>query len=139
MHINGALTYPCEFFTLYTSDMNTVPTTLQFDYMIRARYLDLILPNSNLAIYTNDLMQRIKNTWYSSNNISPLNLTMFDVQLADTQLYTSKFQSLIQRVYYFLTIGNKNVNDDITLLTYNEPTLSSFDQNLGSSADVTLI
>ncbi len=100
--------------------------------MIRARYLDLIVPNSNQLIYTGDLLKRLQYTWYSRQSSYQLN--QFDVKLAtSSQFYTSKFRPVIQRIWYFLTVNNKNVDEYDSFV---EPTLSDFRVSLSLIANV---
>lgn len=99
--------------------------------MIRSRSLDLFGPNSNKPVYTNQLLKRIQISWHQQNSAF-IDITRFEVKLADLQIYTSKFQPVIQRVYYFLTINNKDVNDD----KFTEPTLVNFNQNIMPIANV---
>ena len=99
--------------------------------MIKSRYIDIIIPESNRKVYIHDLLHRIKRSWFYNQNSPNSNETQFEVKLADSIFYTSKFKPIIKRIYYFLTIGNKNVNDnDGMSVQYNEPTLSYFSNYL---------
>ncbi len=100
--------------------------------MIKARYLDLIVPNSNQLINTDDLPKHIQSVWHSRQSSYKLN--QFDVKLGSfSQFYTSKFRPVIQRISYFLTVNNKNADEDNSLI---EPTLSDFKAFLSMIADV---
>ena len=116
------------------------PTTTTFDYMIKSRYLDITLPNSNALVYTNDMLHRIQYIWYLNQNQPSLNRTQFEVKLAYTEFYTSRFKPVIQRIYYFLTFNQKNVNDkDAASVTINEPNLSFFNQYIMPNALVSYL
>lgn len=105
--------------------------------MIKSRYIDIIIPESNRKVYIQDLLHRIQNTWFYYQNSPNSNVTEFEVKLADSIYYTSKFQPIIERVYYFLTIGNKNVNDnDGMSVNYKEPTMTYFNNYLSPNAIV---
>lgn len=108
--------------------------------MVKSRHLDIVLPNSNSAVYINDIIHRIQFIWHLNQNQPGMNLTAIDVKLADTQFYTSKFRPLIQRIHYFLTINKKNVNDnDASSVLYREPTLSYFNQFIMPNANVSFL
>ncbi len=131
--------YPHDLPKLYATSLSDVPTKTAFDYMVKSRYLDVILPNSNSAVYLNDIINQIQYIWYEYQYLSQpqMNLTAIEVKLADTQFYTSKFSNFIQRIYYFLTINKKNVNDnDASSVMYREPTLSYFNDLITPNAAV---
>ncbi len=123
------LVYPCQLINLYSNGLYSMPTSTPLDYMIKARYLNIISPNSDIVVYTMNVLKRIQYAWYTNNLKANLNLTQFVVTFADAQLYTSKYQGAIQRFYYFLTVAGKNVNDDLSTTFYTEPNLNSFNQN----------
>jgi hypothetical protein len=46
------------------------------------------------------------------------------------------FFRVIQRIYYYVTINNDNVNDFNALTPYSEPTISKFNEILNTFAEV---
>ena len=70
--------------------MTNIPTERPFDYMIKARYLDLDGLYSNVVTNTDALTKAIQLVWYSTNLGIVSNITEVEVKLADySQFYTS--------------------------------------------------
>jgi hypothetical protein len=100
------LVYPCEIGDLYSSGIQTEPNRFRFDYMIKSRSIDLLIPYGNLVISPTDLIDGIKKAWYSKNNW--LNITQIDVKLGDFDFYTSSFMKYF-KIYKEILIKLKQI------------------------------
>ena len=87
--MGNQIVLPCELGDLYSPDIQTEPNRFRFDYMIKSRSIDLLIPYGNLVINPIDLSDRIRAAWLNKNSL--LNLTQIDVRLADFDFYTSHF------------------------------------------------
>lgn len=91
LYLADQLVFPCELTDLYAPDIQTVPTMFRFDYMIKSRYLDLIMSCGNVVIKPGDLINAIQHVWFFKNNYAT-NITQIDVKLGESIFYTSTFQ-----------------------------------------------
>ena len=90
------IVYPCELADLYASDMQTVPSLFRFDYMIKSRTLDLIVPCGNVVPKPADLVASIQQVWYLKN-VASVNLTQIDVKLGESYFFTSIFNEYMMK------------------------------------------
>lgn len=88
--------YPCELPTaLFTTNVTNVPNERPFDYMIKARHLDVISPQSNTVVNLDGLTKVIQYVWYLRNAqlIAGLNISDIEIKLGEqSTFYTSIFQ-----------------------------------------------
>jgi hypothetical protein len=84
------MVFPCELPDLYTTDVQTVPSLFRFDYMIRSRYVDLVLSCGDVMTRPNDLSDLIQRVWFWKNGLDNSS-SQVDVKFGDSVLYTSIF------------------------------------------------
>jgi len=114
-----------------------MPTDRSFDYMIKSRYLNIVPVDSRIVLDKNQLAQAIRYSWYIRNS-QAINITQYDVILSEYGFYTSIFKEytilshldfkffflfsilvyhfyekrIIERIFYFVTVNGKNIEDD---------------------------
>lgn len=128
------LIYPCELNDLYVANLNVMPNQEEFDYMIKSRSIDLLLPYGYIVANRDQLSSLIRFVWFVKNSKLISNITNIDVRIDDVSFYTSVFRPIITRIYYFITINRINVND--LSMDYIEPNITDFNSTLGTDESV---
>lgn len=82
--------YPCELGDLYTTSLTAVPSARAFDYLIKSRHLDVMVPHGSVC--SNELVDIIRRTWYNLNIFSGISLANVNVNIIDFDLYNSIFR-----------------------------------------------
>jgi hypothetical protein len=102
MYVNGFLIYPCELKELYAVNISSLPTTISFDYVIKSRYIDLVLPNANTVTDMSTLNAAINSVWASLNR---LNQTRVEIKFGDSYFCTSLISNRFNYFFNCLSIS----------------------------------